>query len=163
MDDIAERVIDELQYLNLAFRQAFGRSLVRLNDLRLVSQLLSACHTQEDFTTKVACLTDILNNLDLSNFAKEIGSDVKGSLNRFQTFLKARNVPLDDHTIETLKHIVSIRNSFPIHSGNTQFLVACQALQVDYPPTAWEDAWGIVLQNAWRSLRTIRTVLPYDS
>ena len=109
MDDIAERVIDELQYLNLSFRQAFGRSLVRLNDLRLVSQLLSTCHTQEDFTTKVACLADILNNLDLSNFAEEIDSDVKGSLNRFQTFLKARNVPLDEHTIETLKHIVSIR------------------------------------------------------
>ena len=162
-DDIAERVIDELQYLNLTFRQAFKHSLIRLNDLRLVSQVLSTCRTQEDFTTKVACLTDILNNLDLSAFTNEIGSEVKGSLNRLQTFLKARNVLLDTQTIDTLKNIVSIRNSFPIHSGNTQFLVACHELQVEYPPVAWEDAWGIVLHNAWRSLRTIRMVLPDNS
>ena len=41
MEDIAERTVDELQYLNLGFRQAFGHVLVRINDLRSVTQVLT--------------------------------------------------------------------------------------------------------------------------
>jgi hypothetical protein len=163
VEDIAERVVDELQYLNLGFRQVFGHALVRINDLRSVSEILTPCRTQEEFTTKVACLADIFNNLDLSNFDKEIKNDVKGQLNRLELFLRGRRVPLDERPIRTLKHIVSIRDSFPIHSGNTKFLAACQELQVEYPPTAWEEAWAVVLHNAWRSLRTLRMALPSNS
>ncbi len=163
VEDIAERVVDELQYLNLGFRQVFDHALVRINDLRSVSQILTPCRTQEEFTTKVACLADIFNNLDLSNFDKEIKDDVKGQLNRLELFLRGRRVPLDERPIRTLKHIVSIRDSFPIHSGNTKFLAACQELQVEYPPTAWEEAWAVVLHNAWRSLRTLRMALPSNS
>lgn len=162
-EDIAERVVDELQYFNFGFRQAFGHALLRINDLRLVSQILTPCRTQEEFTTKVACLADLFNNFDLSNFGKEIKPEVEGALNRLAVFLKGRQVPVDERPIRTLKHIVSIRNSFPIHSGNTKFLAGCQELQVEYPPTSWEEAWAIVLHNAWRSLRTLRMALPSNS
>jgi hypothetical protein len=161
-EDIAERVVDELQYLTLGFRQAFGHALVRINDPRSVSQILTPCRTQEEFTTKVACLADLFNNLDLSNFDKEIKDDVKGPLNRLEFFLRGRQIPLDERPIRTLKFIVSIRNSFPIHSGNTEFLAACQELQVEYPPTAWEEAWAVVLHKTWRSLRTLRVALPVN-
>lgn len=163
MEDIAERTIDELQYLNLGFRHAFGHALLRINDLRSVAEILTPCHTQEEFTTKVACLADLFNNLDLSNFDQEIKTEIKGTLNRLGEFLRVRQVPLDERPIKILKYIVSIRNSFPIHSGNIDFLAACRELQVEYPPTAWEEAWGTVLHNAWRSLRRLRMALPSNS
>lgn len=163
MEDIAERTIDELQYLSLGFRQAFGHALLRINDLRSVAEILTPCHTQEEFTTKVACLVDVFNYLDLSNFDQEIKTEVTGTLNRLGEFLRIRRVPLDERPIRTLKYIVSIRNSFPIHSGNTDFLAACRELQVEYPPTSWEEAWATVLHNAWRSLRRLRMALPSNS
>ncbi len=160
MEDIAERTIDELHYLNLGFRQAFGHVLLRINDPRSVTEVVTPCHTQEEFTTKVACLADLFNNFDLSNFDKEIKGDIKGPLNRLGEFLRRHKVLLDERPIRTLKHIISIRNSFPIHSGKTEFLAACQELQLEYPPTAWEEPWAIVLHNVWRSLRSLRTALP---
>lgn len=161
--DIAEHVVDELQYFHLGFRHAFGHAILRLNDLRSASKITSPCRTQEEFTTKVACLADFLNNLDLSAFEEDIDSNIGGTLQRLEAFLKMRDVPLDERTIRRLRRIVALRNSFPIHSGNTRFLAACQELQVEYPPVAWEEAWAVVLHNMWLSLHTLRLSLPTDS
>lgn len=158
--DIAERMIDELQYMNLSFHKAFNCSLLRLNDPRTIANIFTPCDSQEEFTTKVACLTDLLNNLDLSSIKDEIPADVKGTINRLEYFLKLKAVLLDEKPIKTLRKIISLRNSFPIHSGSAAFLKVCEELGVKYPPDSWKKAWDIIIYNAWRSFRSLRTMLP---
>lgn len=159
-EDIAERTVDELQYMNLGFHHAFDHSPLRINDPRLITQILTQCNSQEEFAAKVACIADILNNLDLKKWESEINSQTHGTLNRLEDFLKRKKVLVDEKPIRTLRSIVSLRNSFPIHSGNTAFLKACEELGAKYPPDSWQKAWDITLYNAWKSFRTLRTILP---
>lgn len=155
--DIAERVVDEIQFLSLSFWQAFGHGLLRISDPRSVVQLTLPCKGQEGFTANIACLADILNSFDLAWCDQEIGSDRKGSLLRLAKFLKGRSALVDERPIEQLRQVVAIRNSFPIHSDNTKFLVACEALHLSYPFESWAGAWRLILFRAWSALRVLRT------
>lgn len=158
--DVALQFIDELKYFDLSFDRAFGHRVVKVHDPRTVATLLGHCGSQQEFTFKVAAVADLFNSLDLTGLSPEIDPKTQGSFNRLGEYMKKKGVLADELPLKSLRWIVAIRNSFPIHSGNATFLNACRELGVQYPPMSWNDAWRAVIANAWSSLRALRLMLP---
>jgi hypothetical protein len=155
--DIGERAIDELSHLNLAFYKTFGRSLWKSDEPRSSANVVLSCSSQEEFVSGVACIVDILNKFDIGE--KVLGSDgkqVTGSLQALQLFLQQKTSLPNEHPIQMLRQIVEIRNSFPIHSGNKQFINACTELGIEFPIRDWARAWNIIRYQFSRSLRLVR-------
>lgn len=161
--DIGERAIDELTFLNLAFKAAFGRTLLRINDPRTVAGILLRCVSAEEFTTRVASVADALNNFDPGEVLDAKGKAMQGPLNRLKGLLEREKCLLDDGPIQVLRRVVDIRNSFPIHSGNEKFIIACRELGLEYPPVDWEKAWNRIRYHFWASLRALRQMIPTSS
>lgn len=161
--DVGERVVDELTFLNLAFKDAFGRPILRLNDPRTVASLLLPCETESDFTVRVAALADALSNLDVGEVLDEAGKPLQGSLNRLREHFKREDILLDEAPVRVLRSLVELRNSFPIHSGRDKFIASCRELGVPYPIGDWGGAWDRVRYHFWHSLRGLRQMIPASS
>jgi hypothetical protein len=102
----------------------------------------------------------LLNKIDLGPLSKDIDAQTQGSLNRLGEFLRRKEVLSEDRSIQRLRRVISIRNSFPIHSGNTAFLSACQDLGIHYPPASWSQSWNTLIGSVWSDLRALRLMLP---
>ena len=158
--DLADRVSDEIDFLNLAFEHAHHSKILELLHARSISDLFGECGDDEMCMFKVAVVADLINNLSVSEtLSEEDQKGITGSINLLELYLSKFYPGLAGSLISKLRAVVKIRNSFPVHSQRRQLIETFQKLDIDYPITNWQKAWEKVLFAFWSSLRDLRRLI----
>lgn len=163
--DLADRVADEIDFLNLSFREKYRlERLIRVSQARTVSALFGVCVSEEDFMYRVAAVSDLIDKLSVDTLLdKNTIAGLEGSLNKLEAFVN-KEYPGFAHDIVTpLRHIVTLRNSFPIHSRSEDLLESFEALGIEWPIVDWQGALSKVLHTLWISLRELRRLAQSNS
>lgn len=162
--DIVDRIVDEIDYLNLAFKDRYAARLVQLTQARTIGDLGIRCQEENDFTQLVAVVASVLagirvpeNLLDNPDTAKD-----KGSLTKLEAFLGQYHPDYDKTRLQRLKSITRIRNSYPIHPKTEGVSAAFGCLSIEYPVRDWPEAGRRVLGALCEGLRHLRTLIQYS-
>lgn len=157
--DIEKKVIDELTHFNLMFLHKFGNRILRVNDLRTSVSIISKCTSEQEFPHHVASIANVLNDFNLTNGNLSIDANTKGSINRLEELFQNMKYLTNNQPIKTLRAIINLRNSFPIHSSSDKFVSAWKELGLQYPIDNWDTAWKTILYQLWTSIRDLRLML----
>ncbi len=163
--DLPDRVADEMDFINLVFKDVCNKRVVKLSQARSVAGLYGDCKSEEDFMHKVAVISDIISNTSVKSFlSKERISDLEtnkrtGSINELEAFLSERFPGFEESIVLNLRNIQKIRNSFPIHSRSMNLINSFNELYIEYPPLNWNDAYLKVLFSFWQSFRELRRLM----
>ena len=167
--DLPRSVADELDFLRLVTRDRLGiLNSVPVPQARSVSELFGVCGSAEDLQRRLAAIGDVLNRLDFAGALDENdqvdneGNKLK-SLAALERLLeqKAPEAAGAGGPVATLRAIVRVRNSFPIHTLDGETRANFRRLEIDYPPPDgdWESAWRKILVALWSAVRRIREAL----
>ncbi len=165
--DAGERVIDEFAYTRLALEKA-GALAVKASagDLTLARILLSGCRTESDFTTHVAALAGLLEQLDGRAKAKDIGEGTNdmGPLQALEVVLSQAGVAGHEGAIRALRDVPEIRRLAPVHRVlDTKGVAALGRFGISPPIADWDDAWMRVADRTRQSLRELRMAVEASS
>lgn len=168
--DLPRSVADELDFLRLVARERWRKELkdaVPIPQARSVSELFGRCDSAEDLQRRIAALGDLLNHLAFVDALPEgERKDEKGEklkpLVALDKLLETRapEVAGRGGPVADLRLIVSVRNTFPVHSqGKTG--EDFRKLGIEYPPPNedWHLAWTKILEVVWSSVRRVREAL----
>jgi hypothetical protein len=159
--DAGERLAEEFDALDLAYRAAFGGAeLLGRAQVRAGFGLAATCLTGADFNRGVAVVSELIDRLDCS--AQLTAPAPPGgwkSLAALQELMRQEfqinNLP----GIATLRNVRAARNSYPIHSGDPQARQRLAQLGIKFPPDDWNEAWLTLLTATRAGLREIRDVV----
>ncbi|MGE5571663.1 MAG: hypothetical protein ACM3ZU_01400 [Bacteroidota bacterium] len=162
--DIVDRIVDEIDYLNLAFKDRYGARLVQLTQARTIGDLGICCQGENDFTQLVAVVASLLAGIRVPENLLDDPETVKdkGSLTRLEAFLGRYHPNYDKTRVQRLKSITRIRNSHPIHPKTEGVSAAFGCLSIEYPIRDWQEAGRRVLGALWDGLRHLRTLIQYS-
>ena len=158
-DDLGERLVDEFKYLDLAIFRVTTKTILKVNDPRVITNIatLSPCVLQDEFVVRVASLSDIINSLTIESL---IGpTKITGSVNQLAEFLKRGGRLLDEAPLKALRRVISIRNGFPLHSGNKEMVSVFAELGLSYPPESWDYAWKGLLNQTYKAIKSLRLMV----
>jgi hypothetical protein len=161
--DVARLAADEIDYLELVYRDRYGPKVWTIPQARSISELFGDCDSAEDFSRRLAALADLLGKLDpYGELTEEQRNTDDGK--RVGPLVALRRVMERDYpeavsAVERLRRIPDARNQFPAHTRSEKLLVAFRELGVDFPASDWKLAWLQVLTAFWSSLRTIRSAI----
>jgi hypothetical protein len=161
--DVARLAADEIDYLELVYRDRYGSKVWTIPQARSISELFGDCDSAEDFARRLAALADLLGKLDPYGELSEEEQKADGG-GRVGPLVALRRVMERDHpeavgAVETLRRIPDARNQFPMHTRSEKLLAAFRDLGVDFPASDWHLAWLQVLTAFWSSLRAIRSAI----
>jgi hypothetical protein len=165
--DLPRSVADELDYLRLVAKDRLNiKDAAPVPQARSISELFGRCDSAEDFQRRVVTLGDLLNHL---NFIRALPlaerKDKDGELKPLKALEKLLEKQAPETAgpggpVESLRLIVRVRNTFPVHSrtGETRDY---KALGIEYPPLDgdWNIAWTTILVAFWSGIRRVREAL----
>lgn len=165
-NDISERLIEELDFVNLAFKDRFKAPLFNFSQARSILDISSECKSKEDFTHKIHAICDLVSRMNVAKLIdKEELNELKdkkvaGSINLFEHFLK-NNFSDDFEIIRSsvilpLRKLHTIRKDYPTHSVTENLAQAFNGLGVEYPPLDWQEAYNKIMYATWHSLKYLR-------
>jgi hypothetical protein len=159
-NDLAARVSDEIDFLNLAFKEVHRTKILTIHNARSVSDLHGRCETADEFMNKVAILADLTAHISVIKLLpEELRQKDGGSIDILSVFLKIDYPGQEEEVTGNLRLITKVRNSFPIHSRTEGLLTSFDRLGIDYPPNDWDSAWKRVLNAFYLSLKNLRRVV----
>jgi hypothetical protein len=169
--NLPQSVADELDFLRLVARDRLGISdAVPVPEARSISGLFDPCDSAEDLQRRVATIGDLLNHLGFIGALSE--PEQKDEQGRKRPPLAALEKLLEKQAPEaagqggpvaSLRSIVRIRNTFPVHSQIAETRKSFRDLGIEYPPPDedWQFAWTKILAAFWSSIRRVREALQH--
>ena len=161
--NVADRASDEIDYLQLVYRDRYGTKLLAITHARSIAELFGHCDTEQDFQRRVAVLADLLAQLNpYAPFGDSPPLDERGDrLRPLLTLqrLMERDYPEAIEAVRALARIPRIRQSFPVHSRTADVVSDMRAFGVEYPASDWHLAWLRVLTAFWQSLQSLRRAI----
>lgn len=159
----AERIVEEIDALNLVFRDKYGQALVVLPQMRTIKDISRPCVSQQDFTFLVAIAADLLDSIHMPDRLLEEQSDTRRSLARLERFLETHYPRYDRSAIQQLRGITRIRNTYPVHSRREKVVDDFRSLSIDYPTTDWQEAGYRILLALANGLEYLRTLIQHPA
>lgn len=165
--DLADRLVDELDFINLVFKDRHRNRVINISQARSVADLAGPCENEEAFTHKLAVLGDLMSQFDLTwAFPEGVPRDERGQplkpIAQLEMFLKEKYPFVVTQVIKPLRRINRIRNTYPVHSATADVLALFESLGISYPILNWDIAWNKVLHNYLRALRTLRQTVQFQ-
>ena len=164
--DLSERVVDEIDFLNLAFIKVYESKILDVPLAGSIGSLYGSCSTREEFIFKVQVVADLINKLsppkDLlkRKLSKDELKKNKKGLDQLGVFLDKFFSGSSSSSICSLKAIKRVRNDFPAHSGTEKkVLEEFEILDIPYPVFDYQKSWERVLFVFWSSLRDLRRLI----
>jgi hypothetical protein len=157
---LEDKVCDEVDHWNLAFKSIHGRRPVQPAQLRTVKELVLPCTDEPSFKAKIQALADLIDKIDVKILLQTQPAE-GGTLNELAAFCKEQGYDCAE-AINILRAIRNVRHDFPAHSGNERVIGALAKLGIKYPVTDWESDWRSILRSFAGAIRALRIALPAD-
>ncbi len=159
-----------LDFLDVTWRLAFGRPLLRIRSAESVAGLVLPCSTRADFAQRLSELADLIKLMDI---ADDLLSDDKKTLNKSETLNRIRaaialrsgeeQAKRSDEAIKALQAINKARWAHQHSAASADLPVALTELGIRYPIEDYGQAWAAVRALAVESLSVIRKVVQSGS
>jgi len=159
--DLPERVADEIDFLNLVFREVHGSRILDILVVRSISDLHGSCSTKQQFIFKVQVVADLIDKLTIpENQLKEKPGENEGRLDIIERFLSESYPGSSTTLVSGLRDIRRVRHGFPAHSGTEKKLAAAlENLDIPYPIDDYQKAWEKILWTFYAKLKELRLVV----
>lgn len=161
------RLVEEIDFFDTLWQLRFkSTSLFRIRRLTDIAELNSVCATREDFIRHIGALTDIFNSFEVNEALIPKDDNVTasiGSLKKIEMVLKGRVDPelitQLESSFKVLSGLVLIRNGYQHSDANEKLVRGLSIFGLPCPPDDWIDAWNLVVNRVFESIRTLRTAV----
>jgi 20S proteasome alpha/beta subunit len=134
-----ETIVDLRDAINSLFEAKFNFKLFNTSE-RAVFQMMKPCRSEEEFTSNIAALALLVDQLNVKEMKKTVGKK-EGSINVLEAYTGQCIADFPPEIIQTFRDIMTLRSKkFPIHSTDSKFLEVVIKITGVYPPS-WPDLY----------------------
>ena len=154
-----------LDFLDAIWKQAFGRSLIRLRSVEKTAALSLPCATEEELRSRLGDLNELLKLMDVPE--EILPEEKRGQIDKQQTFnrmacldAKIQDDAEGESTSEAmldLRALNVVRNK--LTHGGSELADALERLGLEYPIKDYGQAWDQIRLETAAALTTIRSAL----
>jgi hypothetical protein len=161
-------LVAAVDYLDTVWRLAHDNAphLFNFHSAQATAQLAFDANTPAEFESRMSALGDMLRTYKLPTAGETQSAKSKKGRDKPLTPLERHLVALLPESsdriktaIETLGHLIDVRDGGQHSGARGKGAVALAALGVGYPPRSWPDAWNAISAKAIEALDAIREEL----
>jgi len=158
---LASSIIDTRDNINAIFSQKYNDKLLLLDQERNLLDFFREANSQEEFFYRIASLTNIIGNLNITILRKITGINDKSikSISLLETYF--RNISnKGENIIKIFRSINKIRQGYPIHGDQTTGLLeAYRFFEIEYPLINYKKAWKRLLSSYLSALKNLLEIV----
>ena len=154
---LAAEIISHRDNINAIFYQKYKSKLLELDQERNLLDFFRQTKTEEEFSHRLASLTNLVGKLNSKKLLEIIKINTKGikSIGLLEKYLYS----LDERhskAIKICKAINRLRQCYPIHTDIADGVIdAHRSLHLDYPIINYENSWIVILRQYLDSLKEL--------
>jgi len=153
--EIGSAIVQNRDSINAIFYSLFREKLFLSDQERNVLDILKPVKTKDEFISHLASLGGLVGNVNINLLKRIVPEEnhVQGSINLLGKYIEQIGGKSDE-IIVSMKHIVRMRQSYPVHTDKADGVLASyDYFNIEYPITNYEKAWKSLL-NAYLNSTT---------
>ena len=155
MGNTVDDIVKTRRELNIIFRKKFGTPLFKQNEMAIIG-IRGVCSNEEEFTSRILCLTLLIDEIESKKIKKISIHKGPGSINMIESIVNQEGSSYDLRIIKNLRMTMALRSKrFPVHSDHPKYLEALNHFGFQNLSPDWQELWEIVLESYLNSLRGI--------
>ena len=152
-----ERIVNLRNGINDLCKAKFGFRIFNANE-KAVFQIMKPCRTEEEFTSNIAALALLIDQINVEELKKYAGEQ-GGSINLLQEFLVKSVEDSCSELISNFRDIMTLRSKkFPIHTTDIKFVEVVIKITGIYPPN-WSDLYLRTLNSHEDNMKKLEDCL----
>lgn len=149
-----ENIIKMREEMNSLWEKSFGFKFLLQNE-KAVFQITKPCRSESEFTSNIAALALLIDQLNISEMKKSVTTEKEGSINILEDYLTEKIKEYPSEIISNLRDIITMRSKkFPIHTTDPKFVDVVIKITGKYPPN-WPELYSKALDMYKESLNKL--------